>query len=326
MNNRKHCCCTYNKTFRFQSSYILDTPILGKVFSDLVEKINENVDGVHVNPRGPGGYVHVPQTEKAIKDGKLDCAFTGLSYSILQDSIFELYTSVPFGISAEGYLSYLFEKGGVENLNKKARKDGLFLYPMCCLPPETGGWFQKEINSVDDFKDVKIRIYGLGRNILKNLGAETIFLPQTELIPAIKSGLINAVEFSAIEIDDFVELPQYIKYWYTPSWNQLSTILYFVINLKQWESLSSKQQNLMKLLLKENMYSTYISSNTNQILFLEKLKSQLRTFPDSVLEGMRKAWFQWLNEPENEETKLEYEKLINYGVQYQAYDNIMKKN
>jgi len=197
---------------------------------------------------------------------------------------------------------------------------------MCCLPPETGGWFQKEINSIDDFKDLKMRIYGLGRNILKNLGAETIFLPQNKLIPAIKLGLINSVEFSTIEIDEFVELPQYMKYWYTPSWNQLSTVLYFVMNLKQWQSLTSKQQNLIKLLMKENMYSNYISSNAVQILYLEKYKSQLRTFPDSVLEGMREAWFQYLNEPENEETKLEYEKIINYGVQYEAYDNIMKKN
>ena len=57
-------------------------------------------------------------------------------------------------MTGDAYISYLFEKGGIENLNREVRKDGLFLYPMCLVPPETGGWFQKEIKSIDDFKDI----------------------------------------------------------------------------------------------------------------------------------------------------------------------------
>lgn len=319
--HKNHCCCT--KILKFQSSYTLDTPILGSVFTDLVQNVNDNVIGVQLKPRGPNGYVPVPESEIAIKDGRLDCAFTGLSYSFLQNSLYELYTTVPFGLSADAYISYLFEQGGVENLNKIASTDGLFMYPMCLLPPETGGWFPKEIQSVEDFKDIRIRIFGLGRNILNNLGAKTVFLPQTSIIPSLKSGLINAVEFSTIEIDAELGLPENLKYWYTPSWNQLSTVLYFVINLKKWKSLSHEQQNLIKLLLKENMYSNYISSNANQIEFLEKYKSQLRTFPDTILNAMRDAWEQWLNEPENEKTKEEYERIKAYSIKYNAYDTIM---
>lgn len=321
--HKNNCCCS--RSLRFQSSYTLDTPILGKVFTDLVLKINNNVMGVQLKPRGPDGYVPVPETEKAIQEGKLDCAFTGLSYSFLQNSIYELYTTVPFGLSADAYISYLFEEGGIDNLNKKAAKDGLFIYPMALLPPETGGWFQKEIESVEDFKDITIRIFGLGRNILENLGAKTVFLPQTSIIPSLKSGLINAVEFSTIEVDAHLGLPENLNYWYTPSWNQLSTVLYFVINLRKWNSLFHEQQNLIKLLLKENMYSNYISSNANQIDFLEKYKSQLRTFPKRVLYAMRDAWEQWLNEPGNENTKKEYENIKAYAVKYNAYDNIMSR-
>lgn len=321
MSTKSNC----SKVFRFQSSYDLDTPIFAPTFMDLVKKLNQNVNGVLLDPRGPNGYVPVLDTEIAIKNGTLDCAFTGLSYSVLQDSFYELFTSVPFGISADSYLSYLFEKGGVKQLNKKAEKDGLFFFPMCCLPPETGGWFQKEINSIDDFKGLNMRIYGLARNIVENLGVNPVFLPQTELIPSIEAGIIDAVEFSTIEIDAFTQLPQYMKYWYAPAWNQLSTVLYFVINLKQWQSLSCKQQNLIQLLLKENMYSNYISSNQNQITFLNKYQSQLRFFPDSVLQAMRASWEQWLDKPENIEIKKEHEKIKQYGIQYESYENIMKK-
>lgn len=78
-NHRNYCCCS--KLLKFQSSYDLQTPILGKVFLDLVSNINKNVNGVRLKERGPNGYVPVPETENAIIDGKLDCAFTGLSYS-----------------------------------------------------------------------------------------------------------------------------------------------------------------------------------------------------------------------------------------------------
>jgi len=200
------------------------------------------------------------------------------------------------------------------------------MYPMCLLPPKTGGWFQKEITSVDDFKDITIRIYGLGRNILEDLGTKTVFLPQNSIIPSLKNGTINAVEFSTIEVDAYLGLPENVNYWYTPSWNQLSTVLYFVINLKKWESLSEEQRNVMKLLMKENMYSNYISSNANQIDFLEKYKSQLRVFPEEVLNKMQESWQQWLNEPINEKTKEEFKRMKEYSIKYYAYDQIMKKD
>ena len=323
MKNCKKCCTKY---FKFQSSYGLQTPILGKIFTELTRKINSEADNFKLCSRGPDGYVPVVETEKAILDEKLDCAFTGLSYSFIQNSFYELYTSLPFGIDSDAYITYLFEKGGIESLNAEGKKDGLFFYPMALLPPETGGWFNKEITQPEDFKDVKMRIYGLGRNIIEGLGGQAVFLPQNQIIPAVQKGIINSVEFSTIEIDESVELPKYFKYWYSPSWNQLSTVLYFVCNLKKWNSLSDKTKNLIKLIIKENMYSNYLSSNANQIIYLNKYKSQLREFPDNVLNAMRDTWLTWLQKPENKRTKEEYEKIKLYSEQFYAYDNIMKKN
>ena len=318
--------CISSKYFKFQSSYTLTTPILGDVFSELVLKMNQNVMGVQFSPRGPDGYVLVSDTEKALQDGRLDCAAYSGNYSFLKNSVYELYKTVPFGLSAEAYISYLFEKGGLDRLTQEAEKDNLFVFPMCLLPPQTGGWFQKEIQSLEDFKDIRIRIFGPGRNILEKLGAKTTFLEQSHIIPALNNGLINAVEFSVIEIDADLGLPEKLNYWYTPSWNQLSTTLYFAMNLKKWKSLSNQQQKQIKLLLKENMYSNYISSNAKQIRFLEKYRPQLRTFPDKVLKGLRDSWEEWLDEPGNEFIKTEYQRMKAYALQYSAYNSIMSRN
>ena len=314
-----------HNNFKFQSSYTLHTPILGPTFTSLVKKINNYVSGVLVYGKGPDGYVPVLETEQAIKDGRLDCAFTGLSYAFVQNSFFEIYTSVPFGIEADAYITYLFEEGGLARLNEQGKKVGLFFYPMSLLPPETGGWFNKEILTVDDFKDIKMRIYGLGRNIIENLGGETVFLPQTAIIPSIKNGTINAVEFSTIEIDAFIGLPDVMSYWYTPSWNQLSTVLYFVINLQKWNKLTKKQQDMIKIMLKENLWDNYVSNNAVQIKYAKQYNSQLKVFPDNVLDGMRLAFYQWLDQTENIAVKKEYARIKAYSVTYKSYKTLMSK-
>ena len=197
---------------------------------------------------------------------------------------------------------------------------------MALLPPETGGWFNKEINSPDDFKDITMRIFGLGRNIIEGLGAKAVFIPQNKLISAFESSEINAAEFSAIEIDASISLPNVAKYWYAPSWNQLSTVLYFACYLKKLQSLSKKQQEMTKQFLKENIYSNYLKSNSKQIDFLNKYKSQLKTFPDNVLDALRQSWLDWLNKPENLQVKNEYKKIKDFSTTFYAYEDIMKKN
>jgi len=318
-------CCKCTKNFTFQSNYTLDLPIMGKTFTDLVKKINNFVPCIKMLPKGPNGYVPVVETEKAIQEGRLDCAFTGLSYSFVQKSFYELYTSIPFGMTAFAYITYLFTEG-LDKLNKEAERDGLFFYPMALLPPETGGWFNKEFTDSNDFKDLKMRIYGLGRNIIDGLGGTTVFFGQTDIIPALKSGLINSVEYSTIEIDSSIGLANECKYWYTPSWNQLSTVLYFVCNLKKWMSLCDKQQNMIKIFMKENMYTNYFSSNAKQVDYLIKYQSQLRIFPNNVIESLKESWINWLNLPENKNIKDEYQKMKTYEYKYNSYENIMKNN
>ena len=173
-----NCCTTKKcKCLKFQSSYNFNTPLLGTVFTTLVGKINDYVPCVKMLAKEPNGYAPVLQIEKALNDGRLDCAFTGLNYSFLLNTFYELYSTVPFGMTSTAFVSYLFEEGAIEKLNKEAEKHNLFFYPMCLVPPELGGWFNKEIKHPSDFSDIKMRLYGIGRNVIEALGGSTVFLP-----------------------------------------------------------------------------------------------------------------------------------------------------
>ena len=307
-----------NKKLRFQSSYLLQTPIIGKCFKDLNKQVNKFVNKVEFLPRGPDGYVSTLDLEKEISKGvNIDCAFSGLSYSFVnRNKIYELYTSVPFGIEAEAYISYIFKEGSLDILNKEAEKNNLYFYPMCLLPPETGGWYQKEINSIEDFKNIKMRIYGLSREIIKEIGGEAFLIPQNKITEATKKGIIDACEFSTIEIDESINLPSLYKYWYAPSWNQLSTILYFVINLDVWKSLTVKQRQEIQIMCKEELLENYLFSNDRQIDFLEKYKNQLKIFNDETINGLKNAFDKVLNKEENIFLKQEYTKMKDYQEKF----------
>ena len=129
-----------------------------------------------------------------------------------------------------------------------------------------------------------------------------------------------------MQIDETLGLPETCKYFYTPAWNQLSTVLYFVCNLKKWNSICTHIQDMIKLILKENMYTNYLFSNDTQIDYLIKYQSQLRIFPDNVIFAMKNAWLEWLNLPKNKDLKDEYFIMKAYEAKFNSYEDFMKNN
>ena len=191
------------------------------------------------------------------------------------------------------------------------------------VPPETGGWTNIEIKTPDDIKKLKMRIYGLGAEVIKNMGGETIFLSQDKLIDAIENGTINSCEFSCIEIDDFINLPEYFNYWYYPSWNQPSTVIYYIFNLDVWNNFSINQKKLIETIIKENCYNNYLKHESTQSIFLKKYEGKLKKFPKDVLDNIRKAFFDILNKKENVLLKEYYDDLIDFEKKSIKYNTTM---
>ena len=83
---------------------------------------------------------------------------------------------------------------------------------------------------------------------------------------------------------------------------------------------------MIKIMLKENMWSNYISNNAVQIDYVAQYENQLRVFPDDVLDGMKLAFSAWLDKPDNEAVKLEYNRIKAYSVKYNSYKTLMSRN
>jgi TRAP-type mannitol/chloroaromatic compound transport system substrate-binding protein len=305
-----------------QSNYDIKSDLLGRICSDFVRDVNSYNTGMRIEPMGPGGYVPVKLSETQVADGYADCVFTGLGYSVNGDKTLQLLTSIPFGSSANSYLSYILHGGGLQKLNTRAKTMGLYVHPMALLPPETGGWYTTPIISTANWSSVRMRIYGMAREIITRLNGTAVFLAQNEIIEAITSGTINAAEFSSIEVDAHMGLPEVLDYWYAPAWNQPATVLYFVVNFDVWTQLGNTKQERIQEILIKNMYSEYMFSVHAQYKYYVQYNSSLQRFPEPVLNDMRNAWTSILSE--NIDVKNEYDEIMQYEREYEAYLNAMR--
>jgi len=123
------------------------------------------------------------------------------------------------------------------------------VHPIFCglVGPETAGWFRSPIESLDDFKGLKIRFAGLGGKVLQKLGASVTMIPGGEIFQALERGAIDATEFSMPAVDQLLGFDRVAKFNYYPGWHQTFTSTHLVINLEIWRALAEADRVLLEM-------------------------------------------------------------------------------
>ncbi len=156
------------------------------------------------------------------------------------------YTAVPFGLSYTEMNAWIRFGGGQQLWDKLAGEFGL----KCMMAGNTGcqmgGWFNKEINSADDLKGLKMRIPGLGGDVMAKLGASPVSLPGGQIYENLVSGAIDATEWVGPWNDSFMKFYEAAKYYYYPGFHEPGSMLSFGINKKWWEGLSKTDQLIIE--------------------------------------------------------------------------------
>ena len=154
-----------------------------------------------------------------------------------------------------------------------------------------GGWFNKEINEIDDLKGLKIRMPGLGGEVLKRLGSATVVLPGGEIFPSLQSGAIDATEWVGPWNDLAFAFYQVAKYYYWPGFHEPGAGLATGINLDTWNSLTKSQQSIFKKILShENTYTLSEFNHHNAIALgtlINKHKVSMRTFSKEIMKKFK---------------------------------------
>ncbi len=241
----------------------------------------------------PGALVPGSQYFDAIANGSLDMAYTAAGYFTGKDIAFAMFTSVPFGPGASEYYGW-FEYGGGNKLMQDLHlKYGIVARNCGLIPPESSGWFRKEIKSVDDFKGLKMRFFGLGANVMQKMGVATQILQAGEIFQALQLGTIDATEFSMPTMDLSLGFHQVAKYYYFPGWHQQTSIGQLYISKTKWDQFSKHQKDVVELACKAQMLDEVAEADSKQSAAMKELQSKgvnIKTWPPEILKVLEEKW------------------------------------
>lgn len=229
----------------------------------------------------------------AIARGAIDAGWTTPGYWYGKEKALALFSSVPFGPSAGEYLAWFYYGGGQKLMDEIYAKHGLKSIICGLIAPEASGWFRREIKTVDDFKGLKIRFFGLGGRVMQKLGAAPQLLAGGDIYPALERGTIDATEYSMPAIDLDLGFHQIARHYYFPGWHQQSTLLELLINRKKWDALSDTARAQFRIACGDNVREGFAEGEAIQVRALTTLKQkgvQIHRWPDEILAAFEKAW------------------------------------
>ena len=200
--------------------------------------------------------------------------------------------ATPFGAGPEELAAWLHVGGGLEIVQRGF--DDLNIKVLAChiTNPEPGGWFNKEITSVDDFKGLKMRMAGVGARVLNEFGASAQYLPASEIYLALERGRIDATEFSLPIIDKDLGFNKIAKYYYYPGWHQPGSVDVLFVNMDVWNKMTAQEQSMYEAACQTSLVWTLNyapSAQTPQIEEFEADGTIVKRFPDQVLTDLRAA-------------------------------------
>jgi TRAP-type mannitol/chloroaromatic compound transport system substrate-binding protein len=156
-----------------------------------------------------------------------------------------------------------------------------------------GGWFTKEVQGPESYKGLRYRMPGLGGEVLRRLGAVVVALPGGEIIPALKSGAIDASEWVGPWNDLALGLNKVSKYYYYPGFHEPGTVLSTGVNKILWDSFSNEDRNLIAIVAAAEYTRSLAEFNANNAKALQQLAQdksiEIRKFDDALLIALGKA-------------------------------------
>ena len=228
-----------------------------------------------------------------VKSGQYDLGHSASYYWKGKVPATMYFTTMPFGMIAPEQYAWFYYGGGMELMNELYAEHNLLSFPGGNTANQMGGWFQKEINSVEDLQGLKMRIPGFAGEVLAKLGAKPTNIPPGELYTALERGTIDALEWVGPSLDLRMGFHKIAPYYYT-GWHEPGAELQFLVNKRTFERLPSDLQEILKVAMKAAAYDMYAHSMHESGVNWATMKSEypnikVKTFPDAVMKAIREA-------------------------------------
>ena len=297
----------------------------GKPFAEHVETLTGGT--VNIRFYEPGALVPPLEIFEAVSKGSIDAGWTSPGYHIGKFPSVSMFSSFPFGPREAEFLAWLKYGGGLKFYDELYGKHNVKGFPCLLIPPEAGGWFNKEIKSVEDLKGLKMRFAGYGGKVMEKLGVSTQLLAPGDIYPALELGTIDATEFSMPAIDLGSGFYQVAKYYYFPGWQQQATLHELLVNMDRWKALDKTQQAQIQAACDASLINSMAHGGILNMKAMDELRSkgvEIRQYPPDVIEAMRKAWAEVIeeNRKSTPEFKEAWDSFAAFHEKYAAWGKI----
>ncbi|HZP88941.1 MAG TPA: TRAP transporter substrate-binding protein DctP [Burkholderiales bacterium] len=261
----------------------------------ICRRVGEITEGkFQIRPFAAGEIVPAIQVLDAVQAGTVEVGHTPPYYYFGKDPAFSFATSVPFGMNQRQNFAWWHFGGGAEAMAPLFKEYGCVAFPAGGTGCQMGGWFRKEIKTVDDLQGLKFRVGGMAGLALAKVGVVPQMIAGSDVYPALEKGTIDGAEWVGPYDDEKLGFNKVAKYYYYPGWWEAGPMGMTLINEKKWATLPPAYQSALITACAEAchwMVAKYDAQNPIALRRLVASGTVLRPFPRPVMEAFEKATF-----------------------------------
>ncbi|MDY7104825.1 MAG: ABC transporter substrate-binding protein [Actinomycetota bacterium] len=228
-----------------------------------------------------------------LQSGAVPAGHTASYYYNGKSPAFAFGTAVPFGLTYRQQFSWLYYyrddqgRSGLDMLREfYANEYNVINFPAGNTGCQMGGFFNREITSLDDLQGIVMRIPGLGGEIMTRLGVTTQNLAGGEIAQALQTNAIDAAEFVGPYDDNTLGLGEAGDFYYYPGWWEPGATLDVFVSLDAYNELPDEYKGILEIAAQLSylrMMGYYDSIQPYALAEIEADGAELRAFPDDVM-------------------------------------------
>jgi TRAP-type mannitol/chloroaromatic compound transport system substrate-binding protein len=235
----------------------------------------------------PAGEI-VPglQALDAVQQGTVEMCHTCSYYYVGKDKTFALGTAIPFGLNARQMDAWIIAGGGQQLLDEFYSNYNIYSFLGGNTGAQMGGWYRKKVETVDDIKGLKIRIAGIGGEVLARMGAIPQQIAGADIYPSLEKGTIDAAEWVAPYDDEKLGFNKVAPYYYSPGFWEPGPVVHFFVNKAEWDKLPKEYQAAFRTASREAhvlMAATYDHKNPQALARLLAQGVKLESFSSDIM-------------------------------------------
>ncbi len=259
---------------------------------DFCQNVKEMSDGqLDIKMYGGGELVPPFGAFDAVSQGTVEMGTGSPYFWAGKSTAFNWFGSIPFGMNAQSINAWFYEGNGMALMSELYDRFNLVPLVVGNSGVQMGGWYRKKINSIEDFKGLKMRIGSIAGKVLSEIGVTTVMLPPAEIFPSLERGVVDAAEFVGPVHDILLGLHKVAPYYYTPGWHEPGPVLDVFFNKKAYNELPKHLQKILQVAAADINIKTLAAFDAQSGVALDKLVNEhgvkVEVYPEDVMKKIK---------------------------------------